>query len=245
MATMGMVRASSRESERMARVASYPFILGIMMSMRIKSNVPASACSNALSTLKPSSAHVTFAPASVRMNRAISRFRSLSSAKRMFIPASFARSCAWCSFSVDDASKSMVKGKVTVQTVPSPKRLSYTRSPSMSSASCLAMTVPNPVPVTCSASFRCSRENGSNTRFWKSELMPMPVSAMTNLYVAAPPSCACSEQVTRTAPPGLLYFTALLAMFMIKRFRCSELAMTTGWDMPLRSQLMVTPSCAA
>ncbi len=46
----------------------------------------------------------------------------------------------------------------------------------------------------------------------------MPVSAMTNLYVAAPPSCACSEQVTHTAPPGLLYFTALLAIFMIKAF---------------------------
>lgn len=32
MATMGMVPASSRASERMARVASYPSILGIMMS---------------------------------------------------------------------------------------------------------------------------------------------------------------------------------------------------------------------
>ena len=61
-------------------------MLGIWMSMRIRSYCPSAACFIFRTAISPSSADSTSNPASFRISTAISRFSSLSSTSRIFFP---------------------------------------------------------------------------------------------------------------------------------------------------------------
>ena len=56
----------------------------------------------------------------------------------------------------------------------------------------------------------------------------MPVSAHVNRYEACVPSKETSSKVKSMLPPSLLYFTALLRMFMSNRCRWDTLVSTHG-----------------
>ena len=71
-------------------VASYPSMIGIWMSIKIKSYWPTSAFSTLSTATTPSSATSMKNPASCKISTAISWFNSLSSTRRIFFPSKHA-----------------------------------------------------------------------------------------------------------------------------------------------------------
>ena len=143
-AMMGTLAASGRSSERMARVASKPFITGIITSMRMASKSPGSLFSNSSTATEPSWAVVTVAPWSSMRVLAISVLSSLSSTSRMFRPSMLA--CPSSGRAACVGSGATSNGMVTTKVLPSPFTLLTSICPPMRSTSFFTIDMPRPVP---------------------------------------------------------------------------------------------------
>ena len=176
MAMIGTVYASGRGRARMRRVASYPSITGIWMSIKIKSKASGELVSKTSKASCPFCASVSSQPSSFRMDTTIIRLISLSSTARMRFPFNVQPVSAVLLAAFSSLGDFAIgKGMETVNTVPFPSWLSTEMEPPIFSASVLLRVVPRPVPF-CEAMRRsCSK---ALQMFCKnSGLMPQPVSA--------------------------------------------------------------------
>ena len=119
-AMIGIVFPSGRSSsDLMALVASYPFISGIIMSIRITSKLPFGLFLKVSTAAFPSATRTTWIPISSSRVMAISAFRSLSSARRICVP--FRSYCAESASSFLTATFSARRrGIFTVNVEPTP-----------------------------------------------------------------------------------------------------------------------------
>ena len=189
---------------------------------------PSSLSLNVSKASCPSIAATTWAPADSKRNWAISRLSSLSSTRSTRTPSIKGSSISLSSFSSHKkealSPPHTRNGSVMTYVVPTSILLSNSIVPFIISHKLLAIGMPKPVPSRFPAPFRPSWANGSKTCFLNSSLMPIPVSSIVKTYVPIPFVYAVSQQETWTSPPSLLYFTALLMIFISKRFKWIELA---------------------
>ena len=95
-----------------------------------------------------------------------------------------------------------------MKVAPEPGRLLTVTSPSMSSASCLTIERPRPLPPKRRVIELSTCENGLNRRCCCSLEMPMPVSVTASTTRAMPPSTGSALARSMT-PPRSVNFSAL------------------------------------
>ena len=136
--------------------------------------------------IMPSEARSTFSPESSSIVCAISALRSLSSARRILMPANVERISQFPSavVRVMVCSGAIRCSTVMVTLVPWPRLLSTSILPCMSSISFLTIGMPRPVPAILLSVLFCSLENSSNICGRNSLDIPIPVSSITTLYSA-------------------------------------------------------------
>ena len=159
-------------------------------------------------------------------------FSSLSSARRMCSPFIEFSDTSVCSSRLS-ASISILNGTWITNVVPTPFSLSKVMVPPIFSTSFLVIGIPRPVPVNFVRLPVCSCAKGSNTYFWNSSVIPIPVSRQTNSIVVV---SGCSDGISRQliwiCPFSLLYFTALDRIFIITRF--------TYLGLPIRARCLIS-----
>ena len=174
---IGTVFASCRFNERIFLVASKPFIFGIMISIRIKSNSFTSLFSNKSITSWPSFAHTTWIPLRSNIYSTISIFKSLSSATSTHKPSN---DICWLLLFLFSIGFPNLKGIWIETKVPIPFSLSNWIFPCICSTSFLAIGKPRPVPWYVDLLELSSCANKSKACWIKSWLIPIPLSLHLN-----------------------------------------------------------------
>ena len=162
------------------------------MSIRMTSNSPGLLFLNSSTASCPFHAFVTTVPSFWSINSAISMFSSLSSARRICSPFIDFSDTSFC-FSRLSAFISILNGTRITKVVPAPSSLSKVMVPPIFSTRFFAIGIPSPVPANFVRLPVCSCANGSNTHFWNSSVIPIPVSRQTNSIVVIP---GCSDGIS-------------------------------------------------
>ena len=163
-----------------------------MISIRIIAYSPGLDSWNAFTASSPFSTRFTFIPISSRINLRISELRLLSSAASTRIPLRVTiLSGIFSALSLIALSIGNVRSQENF--VPISSSLSTRISPPISSMIRFTIESPRPVPLNSLRFSPCSCVNGSNICFWKSSLIPIPVSVTENLHVTL--SSVCSSTI--------------------------------------------------
>ena len=102
------------------------------------------------------------------------------------------------------------------QRVPSPRRLVIFKEPPSCRATLSAIAKPSPEPSMRFCTASGERMKGSKSFFWKSSLMPMPLSSTTTSKTAVcGDEASCSATDTVTEPPAGVNFTAFSTRLLI------------------------------
>ena len=162
--------------------------------MRIASMAPGSLRAKSSTASWPSFATITLTPSASSRKRAISMFRSLSSAKRTVSPEMDSATTGWSSGPAS-LPGAISNGRCTSKVVPSPFTLFTVMVPPSLSTRLLVIDMPRPVPPYSERAVSRSCSKGSKMRSRNSGSMPIPVSRHLNSISAVASSQNTSLQV--------------------------------------------------
>ena len=176
---------------RMRLAASMPFMRGMLISIRIRSN---RRCWAAATPARPSSASVTSHPWRRSISRATRRLMALSSTIRMLRPGQSGLATA-CWGTVSGATGAGSRGSVIRNAVPLPGWLETVIFPPMASTRPLTMLRPSPVPSTLRSKVEPNVTNASKILSRSPAGMPIPVSVTRNVTCPGGPDVSTSTVI--------------------------------------------------